>query len=99
MLQVNVLRQKTDWVKERLAVRNFTQLELVSEIVALDDERKKLQAAYDSIQAKINSASKEIGNVMRLGKKDEAEELKTQVSGYKLQVASLNEKMKKFLLF
>jgi seryl-tRNA synthetase len=93
MLQVYVLRQKTDWVKERLAVRNFTQLELVDEIVALDDERKKLQAEYDSIQAKINNASKEIGNLMRQEKKDEGEKLKNEVAGHKLQVISLNEKM------
>ncbi len=63
MLQVNVLRQKTDWVKERLIIKDFKRLELVDEIIALDDERKKLQADYDSTQAKINSASKEIGNL------------------------------------
>jgi len=93
MLQVNVLRQKTKWVKERLVVRDFKQLELVDEIVALDDGRKKLQAQYDSIQAKINNASKEIGNLIRQGKKDEAENLKNEVAGHKLQVTSLNEKM------
>ena len=48
MLQVNVLRQNPDWVKERLAVKNFNQPQLVDEIIALDDERKKLQAAYDN---------------------------------------------------
>jgi seryl-tRNA synthetase len=93
MLQVNVLRQKPDWVKERLAVKNFKQLELVNEVIALDDERKKLQTDYDNIQAKINSASKEIGKLMAEGKKDEAEKLKSEVAGYKLQVNSLNEKM------
>jgi len=93
MLQVSVLRQKTDWVKERLAVRDFKQLELVDEIVALDDERKKLQAEYDSTQAKINSASKEIGKLMGQKLKEEAEKLKSEVAGYKLQVTSLNEKM------
>ena len=41
MLQVNVLRQNAAWAKERLAIRNFKQLELVDEIVALDDKRKK----------------------------------------------------------
>jgi seryl-tRNA synthetase len=93
MLQVNVLRQKKDWVKERLGVRNFKQLELVDEIVALDDERKRLQAEYDAAQAKINSASKEIGKLMGQGKKQEAENLKNEVAGHKLQVNSLNEKM------
>jgi seryl-tRNA synthetase len=93
MLQVNVLRQKTDWVKERLAIKNFKQLELVDEIVALDDERKKLQTEFDLTQAKINSASKEIGKLMGQGKKGEAETKKNEVAGYKLQTNSLNEKM------
>jgi len=93
MLQVNVLRQKTDWVKERLAIKNFKQPELVDEIIALDDERKKLQAEFDATQAKINSASKEIGKLMRQGKKDEAEKKRGEVAGYKLQVNALSERM------
>lgn len=93
MLQVNVLRQKTEWVKERLAVKNFKQPELVDEIIALDDERKKLQLEFDNIQSKINSSSKEIGKLMGQGKKDEAESMKMQVSTFKLSVNELSEKM------
>ena len=83
MLQVNVLRQKTDWVKERLAVKNFKQIELVDEIIALDDERKRLQAEFDSLQSKINSSSKEIGKLMAGGKKEEAEQLKSSIAEWK----------------
>ncbi len=42
MLQVNYIRQNRDTVLERLAVKNFTQTQLVDEIIALDDERKKI---------------------------------------------------------
>ena len=90
MLQVNVLRNNPDWVKERLTVKNFKQLELVDEIIALDDERKRIQSEYDNIQSKVNVASKEIGKLMAQGKKDEAEAMKLQVSSYKLQVADFN---------
>ena len=93
MLQVNVLRQKPDWVKERLALKNFKQPELVDSIIALDDERKKLQADFDNTQSKINSASKEIGKLMGQGKKEEAEQQKQQVSDFKIQVAGLSEQM------
>jgi len=93
MLQVNVLRQNPEWVKQRLAVKNFNQLTLVDEIIALDDERKRLQAEFDNTQARSNSASKEIGKLMGQGKKDEAEALKSQVSGFKSQVGELNEKL------
>ena len=93
MLQVNVLRQQTDWVKSRLAVKNFKQPELVDEIIALDDERKKIQAAFDTIQSTINSASKEIGKLMGQGKKEEAEAEKATVAMHKSSVTELTEKM------
>ncbi len=41
MLQIQVLRNDTQKVKDRLAVKYFTQINLVDEIIALDDERKK----------------------------------------------------------
>ncbi len=80
MLQVNVLRSNPDWVKERLTVKNFKQLGLVDEIIALDDERKRIQLAYDNAQSQINATSKEIGKLMGQGKKEEAEEAKALVA-------------------
>lgn len=93
MLQVQVLRQKTEYVKERLAVKKFKQPELVDAIIALDDERKKVQATFDSIQATINSASKEIGKLMGQGQKEAAEALKADVAARKAEIAGFNERM------
>ncbi|OIR12047.1 serine--tRNA ligase [mine drainage metagenome] len=93
MLQVNVLRNDPQWVKERLAVKNFKQLELVDEIIGLDDERKRIQSDYDNTQSKVNAASKEIGKLMGQGKKDEAEEMKKQVASFKSQVAAFAESL------
>ena len=93
MLQVNVLRNNPEWVKERLRVKNFKQLELVDEIIQLDDERKKIQSEYDNTQSKVNAASKEIGKLMGQGKKEEAEEMKLQVASFKLQITSLVENL------
>src|SRR5690242_9846751 len=92
MLQVNVLRQKTDWVKERLGVKNFIQTELVDDIIALDDERKSLQAEFDLLQSKINASSKEIGKLMSTGKKDEAEQLKTSIAEWKSSIEPIRKK-------
>jgi seryl-tRNA synthetase len=92
MLQVNVLRNNPQWVKERLTVKNFKQLELVDEIIALDDERKKLQAESDSLQSKINASSKEIGKLMSTGKKDEAEQLKTSIADWKSSIEPIKKK-------
>lgn len=93
MLQVNVLRQKAEWVKERLAVKNFKQPEMVDEIIVLDDERKKIQVEFDNTQSKINNASKEIGKLMAQGKKDEADQAKNEVAAYKTIVSELSDKM------
>lgn len=93
MLQVSVLRNNTEEVKKRLAVKNFKQPELVDTIVSLDDQRKKLQADFDNTQSKVNSASKDIGKLMGQGKKDEAEALKNDVGAWKATLEPLKEQM------
>ena len=93
MLQVSVLRNNPEWVKERLAVKHFKQPELVDEIIKLDDERKSLQVSYDNTQASINAASKEIGKLMGQGKKEEAEAAKAEVANYKAQVSGFLEQL------
>src|SRR4051794_28319842 len=93
MLQVYYIRQNRDKVLERLAVKNFSQPQLVDEIIALDDERKRLQTTFDNMQARVNSASKEIGNLMRQGQKGDAENLKAEVASLKNQIDPLKAEM------
>jgi len=93
MLQVNYIRQNRETVLERLAVKNFSQTELVDEVIVLDDERKRLQAEFDNNQARVNSASKEIGNFMRQGQKDQAEALKAEVASLKTTIEPLKAQM------
>lgn len=93
MLQVPFIRQHTEQVKERLAVKHFQELSLVDEIIALDDERRKLQLEFDNTQAKVNSASKEIGQLMAKGQKEEAEALKQAVPSLKQSLQPISEKL------
>lgn len=93
MLQVSVLRGNTAEVKQRLAVKRFARPELVDTIIGLDDERKKVQAEFDTTQARINAASKEIGKLMGQGNKDGAEALKQDVAGWKATLEPLKEQM------
>ena len=86
MLQVPFIRQNAAFVKERLAFRNFNKPELVDELIELDDKRKKLQFETDEMLAKINSASKEIGQLMKEGRKEEAAHRKSEVALYKEKV-------------
>ncbi len=93
MLQVAFIRNNTALVKERLAIRNFKELNLVDTIVSLDDERKKLQFEFDETQSKINTASKEIGQLMAKGEKAEAEKRKEDVAALKISLQPTNAKL------
>jgi len=93
MLQLNVLRATADEVKKQLAIKNFSEINLIDTVIALDDERKKVQLAFDNTQAKINAASKEIGKLMAQGNKEAAENNKAAVSNWKQEVAVLNTKL------
>ena len=93
MLQVQVLRQNPQAVKDKLAVKNFAEPQLVGIIIALDDERKKLQLDFDNNQAKVNSVSKEIGALMAKGQKEEAETKKQEVAALKSSLGPISEKL------
>ncbi|HLO37179.1 MAG TPA: serine--tRNA ligase [Lacibacter sp.] len=83
MLQLAFIRQNRELVKERLAVKNFANLELVDEIIALDEQRRKKQLENDDLAAKVNAASKEIGMLMGKGQKEAAEQKKSEVVHYR----------------
>ena len=87
MLQVNFIRQNAALVKERLAIRNYANIGLVDTILEIDDELRKVKFAAESIQATMNTASKEIGILMGKGDKDAAEIKKQEVSALKSEMA------------
>src|SRR6476659_654015 len=91
MLQVSYIRENKEEVLERLSVKNFNQLELVDEIIHLDDLRKSTQAQADDLLAQSNAAAKQIGELMRNGKKEEAESIKSQTSKNKEDIKKLQE--------
>ena len=93
MLQLAVIRQNPEFVKERLGVRNFPEPQLVDTIIQLDDQRKKLQLESDTTQSKINAFSKEIGQLMSKGQKQEAEAKKQEVAALKASLSPIAEKL------
>ena len=93
MLQVNFLKEHRDRVLEGLKKRNFKDLELVDSAISLDDERKKVQFDMDSQLAEINKISKEIGLLMKEGKKEEAESAKQKTTQYKEASKDLQQKL------
>ena len=93
MLQVSYLRQHTQLAKELLAIKHFSNLGLVDQVIEVDDQRKRVQASFDDLQSKVNAASKEIGNHMAKGEKEQAEAIKQNVGAWKLALEPLKVEM------
>ena len=93
MLQVSFLREQKERVVEGLKKRNFKNLELVDEAIQLDDLRKKTQLELDTQLSEINKISKEIGMLMKDGKKDEAEAAKSKTAQYKESSKELTNRL------
>jgi seryl-tRNA synthetase len=91
MLQLAVIRQQPDFVKERLLIKNFDASAAIDSILLLDEKRKKLQLELESAQAGLNSISREIGQLMAKGEKAIAEEKKLEVGAIKSGLSPLQE--------
>ncbi|MBP3839747.1 MAG: serine--tRNA ligase [Chryseobacterium sp.] len=94
MLQVNFLRENKERVTAGLNKRNFKQMELVDEAISTDDERKKLQFDLDQNLAEMNKISKEIGILMKDGKRDEAEAAKSKTAEYKENSQNIQQQLR-----
>lgn len=93
MLTIKQLREQPDFVVERLAVKNFEAKEIIEKIIALDDIRKTSQTGMDTALSSQNNIAKQIGILLKEGKKEEAEKAKTEVAALKENSKQLQEKM------
>lgn len=94
MLQVNYIRENKDVVLAGLTKRNKDFSETINIIIKLDDQRKKLQSDLDNNLAEANKLSKEIGDLFKSGKKDEADGLKARVAELKESSKGFEEQLK-----
>ena len=76
MLTLTQLREKRDSVIQCLSKRGIDVTESVDRILALDVNRRALQKNLDDTLAESNELSRQIGGLMREGKKEEAEKTK-----------------------
>ena len=81
MLDIKFVRENPEIVKQN--IRNKFQdhkLPLVDEVIALDEENRKAIGEANELRANRNKISSQIGKLMREGKKEEALQLKEQVT-------------------
>jgi seryl-tRNA synthetase len=90
MLDIKLLREKADWVCERLATRHAGDEARVTEILALDERRRSALTEAEQLKAARNSASKEIGALLGQKKTAEAEARKAEVRAIGDRIAELD---------
>ena len=93
MLTINLIREKKDFIIERLKVKNFEAEEIINKILKLDTLRREIQAKTDALQGDMNRISKEIGSMMKDGKRDEAEAAKEKTYSLKEEIKALSDKL------
>ena len=89
MLQVSFLRDQKDLVIAGLKKRNFKNLELIDQAIETDEERRKIQVELDNLNSEKNKISKEIGLLLKEGKKEEAEAVKAKTAEYSGRIKEL----------
>ena len=93
MIDIKFLRENPDIVKENIKKKfQDRKLELVDRVIELDVESRRAQTEANELRADRNRLSKEIGALMKQGKKDEAEATKAKVNAAAERLAELEAK-------
>jgi len=93
MLTINLIREKKDFIIERLKVKNFESGEIINKILLLDSLRREIQTKTDIMQGELNRISREIGTLMKEGKETEAKAAKERTYKLKEDIKSLSDKL------
>ena len=106
MLDINLIRTNPELVKENIKKKfQDKKLALVDEVLLLDKKKRELQQEGDNLRAQRNSLAKQIGTLMREGKKEEAEKTKEiskknneRVAAIEAETAEIDVKLKKDMM-
>jgi seryl-tRNA synthetase len=96
MLQLQTIRENKDEVIRRLAKKHFDGPKFINEIARIDSERRKTLTELETIKAEANALAKQIGELMKSGKKAEADEIKNKSVALKDSEKKLQEVLAAF---
>ena len=92
MIDIKLIRENVDLVKENIKKKfQDEKLELVDKVKQLDEDYRNLRKEADELRGRRNSLSKEIGNFMKQGLKDKAEEIKKEVANIAKRITECEE--------
>jgi len=89
MLDIRLIRERPDFVRERLSTRGAELAQQIDEVLRVDSERRKLETQVQQLNAERNKLSKEIG--MLRSKKESSAEQESKVRAIGEEIARLNE--------
>ena len=96
MLELKRFKEDKEAIVNGLLLRNYSveQTEIVEKVILLDNKRKKTQTENDQLLSEVNKASKEIGELFKQGKQDEAQSLKANIGSLKDKIKEGDESLK-----
>ena len=92
MLTLKQIKEQTEDVLRRLQKKHFEAREYITEVLNLDEVRRRAQQELDAALAKQNAIAKEIGALMKQGLKEQAEAIRAEVAELKSRSKSLEER-------
>jgi seryl-tRNA synthetase len=90
MLTLKLIQHNPEFVIERLKVKNFDATDIIKQVTELDNQRKNTQTHVDALKAEMNNLSKEIGQLFKDNKMDEANAAKEKTVGLKEEIKNLD---------
>lgn len=93
MLTLQTIKADPDFVVERLAVKGFDGRAVITEILEIDAERRRLQQRCDSDASELKKLAASIGACMKAGDKDGAEKAKAEVARIKGEAKGLQDRL------
>lgn len=96
MLELNYIRENAEEVAQRLAIKNIDAAEILNKIIDIDAQRRGAQNKLDNNLAEANALARQIGDLFKSGKANEANELKARTSDLKVEAKTLAENLDAF---
>ena len=96
MLTINIIRENKEFITDRLKVKRFNAEEIVAKIIELDIKRREIQSRSDTLQSEMNLISKEIGTLIKEGRKTDADAARERTYSLKEEIKGLIEKLSRF---
>lgn len=96
MIELNLIRSRGPEVTERLKVKNFDAADIIKNLGCVDEDRRKTLKQMEDLLAEGNVLSRQVGQLMKEGRKAEAEEIRERTVALKVETKRLQEKLEQY---